>query len=165
MKFYQLPNSNLFTHRMLFFSREGTSKIYTPGLFSHHNFKIYFAIYLFIYLQLLFSDLYYQKPKNTSLNFICCYSICIFQSIYLPIVYPRGIDNPSYASGCKYLFFVCRCCLCCVAWFSYWFDNLGFITAGNTYCSCVAASLPLRGKTDADTSYQERISGAVAGEQ
>ena len=30
MKFYQLPNSNLFTHRLLFFSREATSETYGP---------------------------------------------------------------------------------------------------------------------------------------
>ena len=62
--------------------------------------------------------------------------------------YPWGIDNPSFTSGCKYLFFVCRRCLCGVVWFSYWFDNLDLITEGNTYHSCVASSLPLWGKTD-----------------
>ena len=66
--------------------------------------------------------------------------------------------------GCKYLFFVCRYHLHTVAWFSYWFDNLGFITEGNTYRSCAASSLPLRGKTDMDTSHQGRISDAVVGE-
>ena len=59
------------------------------------------------------------------------------------IFYPGGIDNPSYASGCKYLSFVCRYRLHSVVWFSYWFDNLGLITEGNTYCSCAASSLPL----------------------
>src|SRR3990170_7062827 len=50
--------------------------------------------------------------------------------------------------GCKYLFFVCRSCLHGVAWFSYWFDNLGLITKGNTYRCCAASSLPLWGNTD-----------------
>ena len=50
--------------------------------------------------------------------------------------------------GCKYLFFVCRCRSRSVAWFSYWFDNLGLITEGNTYCRCAASSLPLWGNTD-----------------
>ena len=31
LKFYQFPNSNLFTHRLLFFSREATSETYGPG--------------------------------------------------------------------------------------------------------------------------------------
>ena len=35
MKFYQLPNSNLFTHRLLFFSRRATSETYGPGSLSH----------------------------------------------------------------------------------------------------------------------------------
>ena len=34
LKFYQLPNSNLFIHRLLFFSREGTSEIYSPQVSS-----------------------------------------------------------------------------------------------------------------------------------
>ena len=66
---------------------------------------------------------------------------------YLPF-YSWGIDNPSLTSGCKYLFFVCRSCLRGVAWFSYWFVNLGLISEGNTYRSCVASSLPLWANTD-----------------
>ena len=70
--------------------------------------------------------------------------------------YPKGIDNPFNTWGCEYLLFVCRGCLRCVAWFSYWFDNLGFITEGNTYRRCAASSLPLWGNTDVASS---RISG------
>ena len=62
--------------------------------------------------------------------------------------YPKGIDNPFNTSGCEVLLFVCRGCLCCVAWFSYWFDNLGIITEGNTYRRCAASSLPLWLNTD-----------------
>ena len=58
---------------------------------------------------------------------------------------------------------------------SYWFDNLGFITEGNTYLRYATSSLPLWGNTDvvlADRSFsgaivRERskgISGAVATE-
>src|SRR6266496_3318984 len=61
---------------------------------------------------------------------------------------PKGIDNPFNTSCCEYLLFVCRCCSRSVAWFSYWFDNLGLITEGNTYCCCVASSLPLWGNTN-----------------
>ena len=60
-------------------------------------------------------------------------------------------------------------------WFSDWFDNLGFITEGNTDRRCAASSLPLWGNTDvvlADRSFSgaivreqsKGISGAVAGE-
>ena len=51
-------------------------------------------------------------------------------------------------SGCEYLLFVCRCCLRGVRRFSYWFDNLGLITEGNTYRCYTASSLPLWGNTD-----------------
>ena len=51
-------------------------------------------------------------------------------------------------SGCEYLLFVCRCCLRGVRRFSYWFDNLGLITEGNTYRRYTASSLPLWGNTD-----------------
>ena len=46
------------------------------------------------------------------------------------------------------MLFVCRCRSRSVAWFSYWFDNLGLITEGNTYRRCAASSLPLWGITD-----------------
>ena len=75
---------------------------------------------------------------------------------YLEASYPKGIDNPFNTSGCEYLLFVCRCCLCSVAWFSYWFDNLGFFTEGNTYRRCAASSLPLWGNTDVASSRIKR---------
>ena len=55
-------------------------------------------------------------------------------------------------------------CLRCGAWFSYWFDNLGFITEGNTYRRCAPSSLPLWGNTDVVQAISKGISGAVAGE-
>ena len=54
-QFYQLLNSNLFTHRrILMLLREATSEIYGPGVYSHHinlhHFNLallfYFAFYL-----------------------------------------------------------------------------------------------------------------------
>ena len=50
-KFYQLPNSNLFTRRVLFFLREATSEIYGPPSL----FFIIFALEIYFY-SLLFSD-------------------------------------------------------------------------------------------------------------
>ena len=43
---------------------------------------------------------------------------------------------------------MCRECLRCVAWFSYWFDNLGLIIEGNIYHCCATSSLPLWGNID-----------------
>ena len=70
--------------------------------------------------------------------------------------YPKGIDNPLNTSGCECLLFVCRGCLRCVAWFSYWFDNLGFISEGNTYRRCAASFLPLWGNTNVASSDIKR---------
>ena len=71
--------------------------------------------------------------------------------------YPKGIDNPFNTSGCEDLLSVCRGCLRCVAWFSYWFDNLCFISEGNTYHRCAASSLPLWRNTDVASSDITRL--------
>ena len=66
--FYQLRNSNLFTHRMLF-SREKSLVKWPPSL----SFII------------LFSDLLFQKPKNTLLHFFIF--VCVFTRSIYPISY------------------------------------------------------------------------------
>ena len=115
---------------------------------------------------LLFPVLLNQKYKNTLLHFIIIYFIwrLIYQSIttfYRPRTnfwcrYLKGIDNSFNVSGCEWLLFVCRGCLRCVAWFSYWFDNLGFISDGITYRRCAASSLPLWVNTDVASSDIKR---------
>ena len=106
MKFYQLPNSNLFTRCLLFFSREASSETYGP--------RVFLLIYLPLrstFLLHLFSDLLMQKPKNTLLQFFFSYFIwrSIYQSttnlshVCLPILRRRtskGIDNPFNTLGC-----------------------------------------------------------------
>ena len=67
MKFYQLPNSNLFTHLLLFFSREATSETYDP--------RVFFLIYL-LAIYFSFAFLFRSiKPKLqkylAALYFIC----------------------------------------------------------------------------------------------
>ena len=126
----------------------------------------YFSYYLPLrstFYLLLFSDIFIQNPKN---NFaaIYCYLFCsrlIYQSttklphVCLPILrrrIPEGIENPFNTLGFEKLLFVCRRCLHRVAWFSYWFDNLGFISEGNTYRHCAASSLPLWRNTDVASS-------------
>ena len=52
LKFYQLPNSNLFTHRLLFFSREATSETYSPrvsSLLDLPSRSIFICFYFQIY--------------------------------------------------------------------------------------------------------------------
>ena len=157
MKFYHLPNSNLFTHRLLFFSREATSETYAPPV----SFSYYLPLRCILFS--FYFHIYYTK--NTKIP--CCnlfvprsiYHIYKFTSRPLPIVRrrtPKGIDNPFNTSGCKVLLFVCWGCLSCVAWFSYWFDNLSFIYEGNTYHRCAASSLPLWRNTDVASSDIKR---------
>ena len=62
--FCQLPKSNLFTHRLLFFSREATSETYSPGSLSH----IICLCDLF-YLPFIFRSTK-LKNKNILLQFI-----------------------------------------------------------------------------------------------
>ena len=75
---------------------------------------LYFILHLFaIYL----SNLSYFYPVNSTIS-----------------------GTVTRKRGCKYLFFVWRYRLRSVAWFSYWFDDLGVITEGNTYRRCAASS-------------------------
>ena len=126
LMFYQLPNSNLFTHRLLFFSREATSETY-----GHGSYFSYICL-----CDLLFPCFYFFrsiKPKIqkyfAALYFICDLFIQSITTFSRPRIslrrrYPKGIDNPFNTSGCGWLLFVCRGCLRCVAWFSYLFDTL-----------------------------------------
>ena len=138
----------MFSHRLLFFSTEATSETYGPGsLFILFAFAIYFLLHLF-------SDLLNQKYKIPCCNLFVLRSIYPIYHNYLTLScllegpYPKGFDNPFNTSGCEYLLFVSRCCLRGVRRFSYWFDNLGLITEGNTYHRYTASSLPLWGNTD-----------------
>ena len=149
MKFYQLPNSNLFTHRLLFFSREATSETYG----SRVSFSYYFPLRSTFPL-ILVSDLLNQNTKIPCCTlFYLVFDLSIFTTLSCPFAnfsrrYPKGIDNPFNTSGCECLLFVCKCCLRSGAWFSYWFDNLGLITKANTNHCRATSSLPLWENTD-----------------
>ena len=137
-----MPKNNLFTHRLVSFSREATSETYGP--------RVLFLIYL-LAIYFSFAFLFRSIKPKIQKYFAALYFICdlLFQSTTIFWHrYPKGIDNPCNTSGCEVLLFVCRCCLSCIAWFFYWFDNLGFITEGNTYLRCATSSLPLWGNTD-----------------
>src|SRR6266496_5237818 len=66
------------------------------------------------------------KPKIPCCTlFYLAFDLSIFTTLSRPFANfwhrcPKGIDNPFNTSGCEYLLFVCRCCSCSVAWFSYW---------------------------------------------
>ena len=118
------------------------------------------SLLYYICLHDLFLFSFISRPIKTKIQKYLAALYFIWRSIYQFITtfsrpfanfwrrYPKGIDNPFNKSGCEYLLFVCRCCSRSVAWFSYWFNNLGLITEGNTYRCCTASSLPLWGNTD-----------------
>ena len=142
-----MPNSNLFTHRMLFSREKPPVKSTALGSILYH---IYFEIYFYL---LLFLDILFQKPKIPCCTFYYLFYLAFDLSIFTTFSrqctnfwhrYPKGIDNPFNTPGCEDLLSVCRGCLRCVAWF----DNLGFISEGNTYRCCAASSLPLWENTD-----------------
>src|SRR3989337_3240573 len=90
MLFYQLLNSNLFTHRMLSSREKSLVKPMAPGSIFHH----------------IFSDLYTKNTKNTLLQFIYFYFVFRFGNlIYLSLsdltiaIDREGIDNPFIALG------------------------------------------------------------------
>ena len=84
-QFYQLLNSNLFTHRRIsMLLREATSETYGPGVYSHHINLHYFIYLLCFYFSFYFLlCIYLSKiPKILSLS-------------DLTLVSDReGIDNP-----------------------------------------------------------------------
>ena len=155
-----------------YFSREKPLvKPTAPGSLLYYicvpTYYLLWDLFLFAFI---FRSINPKIPKYL-LQFLFIYFISRSREIYLSNLlqfylsfYPWGIDNPSLTSGCKYLFFVCRCCLRGVAWFSYWFDNLGLITEGNTYRCYAASSLPLWGNIDVVQAASKGISGTVSGE-
>ena len=132
--FYRLPNSNLYTHRMLFSWEKPLVKTMAPQVYLNHITKTLKILLPFSFIYFIF--------------YFCC-NLSIYQIQFNLAILPPRDWQPLVCVGCKDLLFVCRYCLLGVVWFSYWFDNLGFITKGNTYLYCAASSLPLRGNTNA----------------
>ena len=121
-----------------YFSREKPLvKPMAPGSLSH-----IFAFAIYFLLAFIFRSIKPKIEKYLAAIYPYLFYLAFNLSIYykftscpLPILRrrtPKGIDNPFNTSGCEVLFFVCRGYLHCVAWFSYWFDNLGFFTNINT---------------------------------
>ena len=97
--FYQLLDSNLFTHRNnCAILREATSETYGPWVYLlSYKFSIYF------YLHLIFSNLYHKNTKNIYL-IILSLSDLTFAS------FREGIDNTFIALVARFLF------VCVGAW-------------------------------------------------
>ena len=108
-----MPNSDLFTHRLLFFSREKPLvKSMAPGSLLYHICLCDLFSFAFIFRSI--------KPKIqkyfVALYFSCDLFIQSITTFSRPRTnfwhrYAKGIDKPFNTSGCEYLLFVCTCCL------------------------------------------------------
>ena len=107
MKFYQLPNSNFFTHRLLFFSREATSETYGPRVSFHHICLCDLFSFAFIFRSI--------KPKIqkylAALYFICdlfiqCITTFSHHHAISGAVPRKGLTTPLTRR-------VARCCYLC----------------------------------------------------
>ena len=118
--FYQLLDSNLFTHHNIYaILRGATSETYGPRVYLlSYKFSIYF------YLHLLLSNLYHKNTKSIYLILLSLSDLTFASG-------REGIDNPFFALGAS-------CLIVCVGirWFVRcllldWY--LGSLTEGNTY--------------------------------
>ena len=131
--FYQLLDSNLFTHRDTYaILREATSETFGPrGYFPSYKFPIYFI------LQSLLSNLYNKNTKNIYLTIFIRSHFC---------EWPEGIDTPFIALVARFLF------VCVGVWdfwgASYWIDTLVLKTEGNTYAILLHHPFLFKGKTN-----------------
>src|SRR3954465_15261819 len=100
-QFYQLLNSNLFTHRkILMLLREATSETYAPWVYLHHinlpTLSYFLCFLLFFYFTL---HLYHKSTKNIILSYLSD----------LTLVSDRvGIDNP-LSRWLRGFICLCRC--------------------------------------------------------
>ena len=129
--FYQLLDSNLFTHHNTYaILREATSKTYAPRFYLlSYKFPIYFI------LQSLLSIYIIKIPK-----------IFILLSLSdLTLVSDReGIDNPFITLVARFLFVCVGTRDLHVA--SYWIDTLVLKTEGNTYATLLHHPFLFKGK-------------------
>jgi len=131
--FYQLLDSNLFTHRNTYaILREATSETYCPRVYSpSYKFPIYFI------LQSLLSNLYHKNTKNIYLILLSLSDLTFASGC-------EGIDNPFIVLVVRFLFV-------CVGTrdlrgASYWIDTLVLKTERNTYATLLHHPFLFKGK-------------------
>ena len=128
--FYQLLNSNLFTHCNTYaILREATGETYGPWVyFPSYKFPIYFT------LQSLLSIHIIKIPKIFILSLLSLWDLTLVSD-------REGIDNPFIALVARFLFV-------CVGTrdlrvVSYWIDTLVLKNWGKYLCYFVASPFPL----------------------
>ena len=134
--FYQMLDSNLFTHCNTYaILREASSETYGPRVYLlSYKFPIYFV------LQSLLFNLYHENTKNI-------YLILLSLSDLTFASYREGIDNPFIALVARFLFVCVGTRDFCGA--SYWIDTLVLKNRGKYLRYFAASPFPLRGKTNA----------------
>ena len=153
--FYQLLDSNLFTHRNTYaILREALVKPMAPGSIFHHinlPSTSYFCRHLFCNL---YFPIYTTKiPKIFSLLSLLDLT---FASDH------DGIDNPFIMLGPSCRLFVQVFSDLCIV--SYWIDTFVLKTEGNTYATLLHHPLLFGEIQRSAQEVARRISGAVAGE-
>ncbi len=96
MKFYQLPNSNLFTHRLLFSREKPLVKPTAPGSLSH-----IFAFVIYFSFAFIFRSIKPKIQKNTLQHFIFIaiylFNLLQLSPVHAPIsgaVTRKGLTTP-----------------------------------------------------------------------
>ena len=140
--FYQLLDSNFFTHRNICYLER--SHLWPPGLFSIILNLFYILLVSgLLFCNLLLSDLYTKNTKNIYFTVYLSLSDLTFASNR------EGIDNPFMALGAS-------CLIVCVGiqWFVHcllldWY--LGSQTEGNTYSTLLHHPFHFKEKTNASS--------------
>ena len=128
--FYQLLDSNLFTHRMFSFKREASSETYIwPGSIFRHIFQIY-------------------KPRNPKVFYILFSSIYLYQISPLQVTV-KGLTTPlsRWVQVCLIVCVGIRWLVCCLLldWY------LGSQTEGNSYSTLLHHPFLFKGKNNASS--------------
>ena len=99
-QFYQLLNSNLFTHCNTYaLKRSHLWNLWPPGLFSIILIFQYLVIFFAIYFTFIFISLYHKNTKNIILSYLSD----------LTLISDRvGIDNP-LSRWLRGFIYLCRC--------------------------------------------------------
>jgi hypothetical protein len=130
--FYQLLDSNLFTHRIIcLHERSLYWNLWPPGLFS------IILLSNLRFCNLLFSDLYTKKPKNILSLFIYLYQISLLQLTVKGLTTPLSRLVQVFDCLCRCWWFVRSSPTGLIPW---------FLTEGNTYLYYAASPFPLQGK-------------------
>ena len=150
--FYQLLDSNLFTHRNTYaILREATSETYGPRVYLlSYKFSIYFI------LQSLLSNLYHKNTKVICLTLLSLSDLTFASG-------REGIDNP-------FMTLVARILYVCVGTrdlhvASYWIDTLVLKTEGNTYATLLHHPFLFKGKPTQCSRGSRRQDGVARGER